>query len=375
MKLTVKVKLLPTEDEKQSLLRTMKQFNAACNYISKAAFEGSVFGQVTLHRLLYRNVRDQFGLSAQFAVRAIGKVNESYKAERKHMHVFREHSAVVYDDRLLSFRALSLASILTVDGRRKIPVAFGEYARLEQRRILNQADLIYSKGKFFLCLVIDLPDGILMPSTGYLGVDTGIVNLATDSTGESFSGADVDAVRIKTTKLKRALQSKGTKSAKRHLKKLSGRERRFKRCTNHVIAKRIVTKAKGTLNDIAIEDLSGFKATVRKADRERFGKWAFDELRRFVEYKAQVAGIAVVAVDPRNTSRTCSQCGYCDKKNRKTQAEFRCIQCGFSLNADHNAALNIASRAAVNRPIVSSSAGRNPVPLVAQIQAASFTTR
>jgi len=366
------VRLLPTEDEKQSLLRTMERFNDACNYISQVAFTNQKFGQVDLHRLTYYEARERFGLSAQFVVRAIGKVSESYRANRKTAHQFKRYSAVVYDDRLLSFRDLSLASILTVDGRRKIPVVFGEYANLEQRRVLKQADLIFSKGKFFLCLVIDLPNGTKITPTGYLGVDFGIVNLATDSTGESFSGKAVDTVRERMTKLKAALQSRGTKSAKRHLKKLSGRERRFKRHTNHVIAKRVVEKAKGTLQAIALEDLSGFKVTVSANQRERFGKWAFDELRRFVEYKAEMIGIPVVAVNPRNTSRTCSRCGYSDKKNRQSQAKFECIQCHFSLNADINAAVNIAFRASVNAPIVSSRVDRKSTYVVAEAQAAAL---
>jgi putative transposase len=80
--------------------------------------------------------------------------------------------------------------------------------------------------------------------------------------------------------------------------------------------------------------------------------WAFFQLRTFVAYKARAAGVRVVYVDPRNTSRTCSACGYCDKRNRPDQAHFRCLQCSYTATADYNAALNIAARAAVNRPIV-----------------------
>ena len=359
LKLTVKVKLLPTADEKQSLLKTMERFNQACDYISKVAFENKKFGQVDLHHLCYREVRDTFNLASQFTVRAIGKVSESYRANKKTLHKFKKLSAIVYDDRLLSFSNLSIASILTVDGRRKIPVIFGEYAKLEQKRILKQADMMYSKGNFFLCLVIDLPDGSKIEPKGYLGVDMGIVNLASTSDEKHFSGKDVDNVRIKIHTLKKALQAKGTKNAKRHLKKLSGRERRFKRNTNHSISKQIVSIAKGTQQAIGLEDLKGFRVTVTKAQRERFGKWSFDELRGFIEYKAQIEGIPVIAVDPRNTSRTCSCCGHCDKANRKSQSEFVCKVCHFSINADFNAAINISVRASVNVPIAAGVSRRN----------------
>lgn len=351
MKLTVKVKLLPTKEQKQSLLKTIEVFNKACNYISDIAFKNKTFGQVGIHHLCYRDVRDRFGLSSQFTVRAIGKVSESYRSERKRLHIFKKHSAIVYDQRLLSFRNLSLASILTVDGRCKVPVVFGVYAKLEQRRIKGQADLIYKKGNLFLCLVIELPDSSPIDPKGIIGVDMGIVNLATTSNGNAFSGKQVNRVREKITKIKSALQKRGSKSAKRHLKKLSGREANFKRNVNHVISKQIVSKAKDTQRAIALEDLNGFRVTVRKADRERFGKWAFNQLRQFIEYKAKLAGIPVVAVNPRNTSRTCSVCGYVSKSNRKSQSVFSCLSCGFTTNADFNASKNIALKAEINQPI------------------------
>jgi transposase len=75
------------------------------------------------------------------------------------------------------------------------------------------------------------------------------------------------------------------------------------------------------------------------------GNWAFDQLKQFIRYKATMAGIPVVEVDPRNTSRTCSSCGHCAKENRKSQSQFRCLECGLMLNADFNAALNMKARA------------------------------
>jgi len=351
MKLTIKVKLLPTSEQRTSLVKTLEVFNNACNDVSQVAYKEKTFGQVWLHHLCYRHVRDTFKLSAQFTVRAIGKVSESYRAERTRCHVFKKHSAVVYDDRLLSLSNLSVASILTVDGRIKVPVLFGASAKLDQRRIAKQADLIYVQGIFYLCLCIELPDGTPINTDGVLGVDMGIANIATTSDGETFSGQTVDAVRIRMTNIKTALQKRGTKSAKRHLKKVSGREARFKSITNHVISKRIVSVAKDTERAIAVEDLKGFRKTVRQAQREPFGKWAFNQLRFFIEYKGRLAGVPVIAVNPRYTSQECSRCGHISRSNRKSQAVFSCTQCGFSLHADLNAAINIASRADVNRPL------------------------
>ncbi len=353
MKLTVKVKLLPTSEQKTSLIKTMEIFNEACNYISQIAWENQTFGQVGLHHLCYRFVRETYGLSAQLTVRAIGKTCESYRSDKKTLHVFKKHSALVYDQRILSFKGLDTVSILSLDGRFKIPIVFGEYAQLHRRMIRGQADMIYVKENLFLCLCIELPEGTPIEPKGTLGVDLGICNLATTSDGDNFSGKEVDAVRERMTTIKRKLQKHGSKSAKRHLKKLSGKEARFKRNTNHIISKKIASKAKDTSCSIALEDLKGFngRQTVRKADRERFGKWSFDQLRQFIEYKSRLAGVPVITVNPRNTSRTCSECGFISKANRKSQSLFSCVKCGMSMNADFNAALNIALRAAVNPPI------------------------
>ena len=167
-------------------------------------------------------------------------------------------------------------------------------------------------------------------------------------------------MRTRYTQLKSALQSKGTKSAKRHLKRTSGKERKFKTNLNHCISKSkiIVGIAKDTKRAIVLEDLTHFRlkrarTTVRNAQRGRLGKWAFGQLRAFVDYKAKLNGVPVYLIDPRNTSKQCSECGHIDKANRKTQSEFVCAACVHTQNADINAAKNIASRAVVNQPIVS----------------------
>jgi putative transposase len=193
--------------------------------------------------------------------------------------------------------------------------------------------------------------------TETLGIDLGIINLATDSEGETFSGHVVEQVRTRHHALRQRLQKRGTKSAKRHLKNLSGREKRFRTNTNHVISKRIVQKAKANNQALAIEELRHIRtrteARLRPSQRARHSSWAFGQLRQFLSYKAALAGVPLHTVDPRNTSRTCSECGHCAKANRKSQAAFVCQACGHTDNADRNAAINL-SRASVMVPSVSS---------------------
>ena len=354
MKITLKVKLLTTEEQSQSLLETIEEFNKACNWISEKAFGLKIFNAFSLHHAVYYETRKEFPeLPSCMVVRAIAKVSNSYKSDRKTQHFFKKYSAIEYDKNLLSFKFLSHASISTIHGRIKVPLVFGHYAPLDRNRMCGSADLSYSKGKFFLNIVVDIPDGTPIDPKGYLGVDMGIVNLSTDSDGESFSGEATDNVLEKIHILKKNLQKKGTKNAKRHLKKVSGREKKFKKDTNHVISKRIVSKAKGTGRGIALEDLKGFNGQqmVRKSQKERFGKWAFDQLRRYITYKAIMEGVSIMVVDPRNTSRTCSVCGHCEKANRKSQALFSCKRCEHTENADINAAKNISSKASINTPI------------------------
>jgi putative transposase len=360
MLLTIKAKLNPTDEQRQALLATMERFNEACNYVSSLSFQEQTFGKRTLQKQHYRYIRDNYGLSAQLAVRAIAKVSESYrgKGHRQEPHTFKPHSAVVYDQRILSFKALDLVSILTLEGRKLIPLSIGAYAQLEQRRVRGQADLVLKKGVFYLCVVVEVEEDTPYNAEGCLGVDLGLVNIATTSDGQHFSGDNADSVRTRYTKLKAALQSKGTKSAKRHLKRTSGKERKFKTNLNHCISKVIVGIAKDTKRAIALEDLTHIRSQVTvinsdKAQRGRLGKWAFGQLRQFIDYKAQLNEVPTFVVDPRNTSKQCSECGHIDKANRKTQSEFVCVACGHAENADINAAKNIASRAVVNQPIVS----------------------
>lgn len=159
----------------------------------------------------------------------------------------------------------------------------------------------------------------------------------------------------------RRLTQVNTRNAKRRLRKNTGKERRFQRDVNHCVSKTLVAKAAISRTAIALEDLSGIRerVAVRRAHRYERHSWAFFQLRQFLAYKAAWAGVPVRLVDPRNTSRTCSACGNCEKANRRSQAEFLCQRCGFTLNADYNAAINISRKewAAVNQPLASPLAG------------------
>jgi len=354
MKQTLMVKLDTSEEQHQAVLETMHKFNEACNYIADIAFKMGTANKREIQKVVYYDVRDKFKLSAQLTIRAIAKFSEAYKRDKTIKPKFKPTGAIVYDQRILSFRKLEAISILTNRGRLIIPIRVGDYQKVRMDRIRGQADLIYRNKTFYLAVVVDVPEPTKTDAIGYLGIDLGIVYLATDNEGETFSGKQIDTVRDKNAVLRANLQESGTKSAKRHLKRLSNREARFHHDINHIISKKIVAKAKDTRRAIALEDLTGIRksVTVRKAQRNRFHSWAFYQLRSFIEYKAAIVGIPVILVNPRGTSHICPECNHNEKGNRPNRDTFRCVQCGFSGNADHIAAINIASRAAVNQPII-----------------------
>lgn len=354
MKLIANIKLTPSNEQEKLLKETLLRSNEACNWLSKRGFEGKALRQFDLHKLCYKELRSQFGLSAQVAVRCIAKVADSYKLDKKTLRSFNKHSAQPYDDRIFRFCSDDLISIWLLGGRQKIPYVCGEHQRklLEHRK--GEVDLMFVRGNWYLAVVCDFDDPALLMPEGILGVDLGIVNIAADSTGEIFSGKEVEDNRRKFEHRRKNLQKKGTRAAKRKLKKIAGKQSRFQAWVNHNISKAIVEKARTLRFAIAVEDLTGIRDRIkaRRRQRSKLVNWGFYQLRQFLEYKAKFAGIPFVSVDPRYTSQTCPSCGHVSKRNRPERGRFLCESCGKAGNADHFAALNIGARATVNWPML-----------------------
>ncbi len=356
MKLIAQVKLLPSREQARLLKQSLEQANDACNTISELAWQAQTFRQYAIHKAYYSKVRKQFGLSAQIIVRCIAKVADAYKLDKQTQRRFKPLGAIAFDDRILTWRTeKQFVNIWTIGGRQPIPYACGECQKkiLESRQ--GESDLVYRRGNFYLLAVCEIPEPTPQEIDDAIGVDFGIVNIATDSDGQTYSGEAIEQNRQWYQKRRSILQQVGTRSAKRRLKKLSGKQSRYQRDVNHRISKELVSKAKDTNRVIAIENLKHIRSrtTVRRKDRAKHSNWTFSQLRAFLTYKAKREGVGVIAVDPSNTSRTCSACGHCRKASRKNQAEFVCKVCSHRSNADYNAALNIRLRAIVNKRMVS----------------------
>lgn len=353
MKLTAKVKLKPTKAQSDSLKRTLQTANAACNRMSDLAWDAQQFGQFQIHKMSYYVVKAEFDLTAQLIVRCIAKVCDAYKLDKLTKRTFKPLGGIPYDSRILAWKMdKDEVSIWTVDGRQKIKFVCGDYHRELLKHQRGESDLCLVGGNFYLFTTCDIDEPTPKDVEDVFGVDLGVTNIAVDSDGDIHSATAVNNVRFRHRKLRTKLQKKQTHSARRKLKKLSGKERRFATWVNHNVSKVIVAKAKDTERGIAIEELGGIRArvTVRKAQRATLHSWSFNQLRIFIEYKAKREGVKVFPVDPRNTSRTCPSCGCIDKANRPTQSKFSCVHCGHSGLADHIAAANIRNRALVNVP-------------------------
>jgi putative transposase len=353
--LTAQLKLEPTTEQADALARTLLACNAACDYISGAAWDSNTFRQFDLHRLCYRETRKRFGISAQAAVRCISKVADAYKLDRQTKRSFRPMGSAAYDQRILSYNPeASTVSIWSFDGRLRIPFACGERQRAMLANRKGETDLAFVNGDWYALASCSMPNPKTTEPWGFLGVDLGVAQIAADSDGTLYSGSEIKSVRHRQRRLRAKLQAKQSRSAKRRLRKLSGKERRFAKHVNHVISKQIVAAAERTGRGISVEDLTGIRDRIRATRRQRgvLHSWAFAQLRTFLEYKAKLAGVRLVAVEPRNSSRECSACGHVENRNRPNQSTFRCAACGFAAHADTNAARVIAGRAAVSGPHV-----------------------
>jgi putative transposase len=352
--LIVQLKLLPTPEQAQVLLATLDRANEAANAISKSAWETQTFGQFQLHKHVYQPVKEQFGLTAQVVVRLIAKVADAYQLDKKRERRFRKRGSIAYDDRILRYYSEAV-SIWTLAGRKHIAFTCDERARNLLACRQGESDLVYRGGQWYLLATVNYAEPPEGEVDDWLGVDLGIVNLATDSDGTCHSGEQVNGLRRRHRRLRQRLQAKGTGGARRLLRKRRKRERRFGTWVNHNLSKSIVATAQRTQRGIALEDLKHIRTRIRarKPQRATLHSWSFGQLRAFVEYKARLAGVPLVTVDPRNTSRTCPACGHVAKENRPDQSTFCCVSCRCQGHADYFAAVNIR-RAAVSQPYAAS---------------------
>ena len=297
-------------------------------------------------------MREAAGLKANHACQAIRPVIGN-AASVKQVHKFRPTS-INLDVRTFQYiEDLPTVGITLMCGRVKFKLSIGNYQlALLKGQAPTAATLNKTKrGDYYINVCVKRPTNPTGQRLKVVGVDLGRRDIATTSTGKSWSGKHIQSIRDRYSFVRANVQSKRTRSSRRLLRRLSGREQRFQKWLNHNISKQLVQEAKQIGADLAFEDWTNIRESLNKkprskTERRRTNNWAFYQLRLFVGYKANIAGVKVVFVPAAYTSQTCSRCGHIHAvkgKSYRNGKVFKCGHCGFEHDADINAANNIAA--------------------------------
>nr|MCR4913841.1 transposase [Lactobacillus sp.] len=360
--------------------KTMEQYRLACNYVSEYLFNNNFpLNKNEVQKVIYNTIREKFNLKSQMTISCIRSVIARYKTVKTQMarrpykyqdqntgEWYREvrdlnwlHKPISFNrpqvdlqrNRDWSYLSSGQLSINTLDGRVKIdPICRGFNQYLDGTWKFGLAKLLKSSGKWYLHISAtkEVTDFDKQTVKHVVGIDRGLRFLATsyDEQGKTafFDGQTIIRKRAKYQKLRATLQAKGTKSAKRRLKKLSGRENRWISDVNHCLSKTLVQKY-GANTLFVLENLNGvsFERTdLPKALRNQNKSWAFYQLEQFLTYKAHLYNSEVVEVSAKYTSQRCPKCGVIKKDNRNHEKhEYHCDNCGYRSNDDRIGAMNI----------------------------------
>jgi putative transposase len=343
-----------------SLLRTIHLYNEICNFHIQKALALNTLSKSLLHKELYSKIRQQYTSFPSALIQcARDQAVEMLKGNKNCVHTKKKKtSSIRFDQRTCKvFLESGHLSITTVEGRKKyllkVPDYFSKYFSWKVKGITLG---LREKGRLLLKIIVEGEKVPPSTDTGLLGIDLGLNNFVFMSNGQFLRSTKIRAIKRKYSYLRKRLQSCGTRSAKRKLKRLRGRERRFMRDFNHQLSKQIVALPYGCY---ALENLK----SIRKGRKgKRFNRmrsnWTYYQFRQLLQYKAEDKGKTIMLVDPRYTSQRCCRCGFTKKANRNKD-KFKCKKCSLSLPADFNASINISQRgkalieqAVVNQPNV-----------------------
>ncbi|QLH78340.1 IS200/IS605 family element transposase accessory protein TnpB [Halosimplex rubrum] len=366
----IQLKLDVPEDAHSVLDETFEQFRQAAQHVADAGWSDDPTQikdtKNTLHEQTYTTVREQTGLQASLvqsarnlAADALGNckdriLDDGKKASKPE---FRG-SVVVYNGRTITYND-DHVTLATVDDRVTAEFVtpedeegtpFAEYWTDDWER--KEATLHKRDGTYYLHVAVEkevepADSGDQQPENGVvLGVDLNVDGyLAVTSTGAFLGNADyLNHKRDEYERRRGNLQQTGTRSAHLTIKSIGSRFSRWSADYLHRVSKAIVQEAvENDCTAIAFENLNHIRKRISNASK--FQQWAFRELERHVEYKAEEYGIDVDDVAPAYTSQRCShdECGFTHEDNRDGD-EFECLKCGKKLHADYNAARNIGWR-------------------------------
>ncbi|NTU82523.1 MAG: IS200/IS605 family element transposase accessory protein TnpB [Chloroflexales bacterium] len=356
MQRTIRVKLSPSTAQAELLAETSRLFTAAFNAVCRVGWEQKITNGVDLHHATYYPSKAAYptlvsDLLVQARVKATEAVKSAIALQKAGRKVGMPQSAAcpprynVHTYKVDWERQTVRMS--TTGGRQTIRFDIPDYCVQYAGYPVDTADLMNQDGVWWLHVVVTVPAPAVEPTEEVVGVDLGLAQPAVTSNNQFLGKRVWKDIEGRLFYLKRQLQRKGTKSAKRHLRKVRGKQARFRRDCDHVLSKQIVQSAQPGAT-IVLENLTDIRkrSKIRKQTKtsRRVHSWSFAQIKGFVEYKAEGRGCTVAGVDPRHTSQACSCCGHIVRNNRRSRGRFVCRKCGYELHADLNAARNIAAK-------------------------------
>ncbi len=360
---TVRIRLDATPEQAVALTETARQFTDAFNLVCSFGWAQEEKNGVTLHHATYRASKGAApGLVSDLHIQARVKATEAIKSALTRQGQGRRVScprsrACPPRYNVHTYRldwAAGVVNLATTAGRQRIPLRVPAYAARYAGHPTATADLVQKRGRWYLHVVVSVPAPEGAPIDVVVGVDVGVTRAAVSSDNRFHGERRWRELEAKDFRLRRKLQAKGTKSAKRHLKTLSGKTARRRRDHDHVVSRRIVDGVPEGAT-IAVENLTNIRSRVKakkaNGSQRRLHSWSFANLRACIAYKAEGRGVRVEGIDPRHTSQTCHRCSFQHRSNRRSQSEFWCRSCGYRTNADRNASLNIAAKLLASRAI------------------------
>jgi putative transposase len=353
----IRLQLKPSREQVGLLEETTWQFTATFNAVCAYGWEHRTRNGVTLHHATYYGLKLQYpALVSDLHIQARVKATEAVKSaltlakdERRKVSCpvsaacpprFNVHTMSVH-------WADSTVRLSTTGGRTTIRFGLPHHAHRYLSGKVAMAELVNRDGAWWLHVVMTLPTPEIAPTDAVVGVDLGLAQPAVTSNNCFLGKKAWRAIEARIFNQQRALQRRGTASAKRRLKITRRRQARFRRDCDHVLSKQIVeaTPPGGT---VVLEKLTNIRKRVTTGRKSRLARrihgWSFARIKIFVEYKAEGRGVTVAGVDPRHTSQRCPNCGHTARNNRRSRAWFHCRHCGFQLHADLVGARNIAAK-------------------------------
>ena len=369
---TVRVRLNVPDDRKSDLHATNTKFQYCANRTADWAWRYPDEDCVTSKREAQAGIYDELrhetdGLHANLVQKAIkratddigncvDKLAEGENTSKPHYDTF----SIVYDKRAATYYR-DKVSLATVNGRVECKYELpndpegtpqGEYL-LNDNYDFSTSTVHYDSeaDAFYLHAAMEMDVDASSPEKAedsrVLGVDCNVDDhIAVTSTGRFVGNADdLNHKRHEFEKRRASLQQTGTRSAHLTYQRIGDRFGRWSEDYLHRCSKEIVAEAeRHGCTHIAFEDLEQIRERI--SDGKKFQQWAFRALQEQVAYKADEHGIVVETVEPSYTSQQCSKCGCTLEENRDGQ-RFACFDCSYAVNADYNAAKNVARKLAL----------------------------